>query len=59
MSKTVKVVAKNVFEFEVDDDFSMSFYSAENFLAFAKQAMMQTPQSILMNDAKYKVKVSK
>jgi hypothetical protein len=49
---------KNVVEFEVDDDFNLSNYDSENFVALAKKAVMQTPQSALMNDAKYKVKVA-
>ena len=57
MSQTVKVIVKNVVEFEVDDDFNLSNYDSENFVALAKKAVMQTPQSALMNDAKYKVKV--
>jgi hypothetical protein len=58
MSQVVKVVVKNVVEFEVDDDFNLSNYDSENFVALAKKAVMQTPQSALMNDAKYKVKVA-
>jgi hypothetical protein len=58
MSQVVRVVVKNVVEFEVDDDFNLSNYDSENFVALAKKAVMQTPQSALMNDAKYKVKVA-
>jgi hypothetical protein len=56
MAKTIKVNVKNIIEFEVDDDFEMSNYDLENFVALAKKAVMQIPQSALMNDAKYKVK---
>jgi hypothetical protein len=57
MAKTVKVLVKNVIEFEVEDDFELSNYDSQNFVALAKKAVMQIPQSALMNDAKYKVKV--
>lgn len=57
MAKTIKVNVKNVIEFEVDDDFEMSNYDLENFVALAKKAVLQTPHTALMNDAKYKVKV--
>ncbi|CAB4149081.1 hypothetical protein UFOVP536_43 [uncultured Caudovirales phage] len=56
MSKIIKVVVKNVIEFEVDDNFVMSNYDKANFKALAKKAVMQIPQSGLMNDAKYKIK---
>ena len=59
MSKTSKVNVKNVIEFEVDDDFEMSNFDMQNFVALAKKAVLQIPQSALMNDAKYKVKVEK
>ena len=52
----IKVSVKNLVEFEVDDDFVMSNYDRENFLALAKQAMIQTPQSLIVSDAKYKIK---
>lgn len=58
MSRIVKVVVKNVIDFEVDDNFVMTNYDKENFLVLAKKAMMQIPQSGLMNDAKYKIKNS-
>lgn len=57
MAKTIKVQVKNVIEFEVEDDFEMSNFDMNNFVALAKKAVLQIPQSALMNDAKYKVKV--
>ncbi len=56
MSKIIKVVVKNVIEFEVADDFVMTHYDKANFKALAKKAVMQIPQSGLMNDAKYIIK---
>lgn len=56
-TRTVKVVVKNVIEFEVADDFELSNYDNANFVALAKKAMLQIPQSVLMNDSRYKVKV--
>ena len=55
--KTIKVIVKNVIEFEVDDDYVISNYDTANFVALAKKAVLQIPQSGLMNDAKYKVKI--
>ena len=55
--RTVKVIVKNVIEFEVDDDYEATHYDTANFVALAKKAVMQIPQSGLMNDAKYKVKI--
>jgi hypothetical protein len=55
--RTVKVVVKNVIEFEVDDDYEESNYDKANFIALAKKAILQIPHSGLMNDAKYKVKM--
>ena len=57
MAKTIKVVVKNVVEFEVEDGFELSNFDSGNFVALAKKAVMQMPQSALMNDAKYKVKI--
>lgn len=54
MPKTVKVIFKNAVEFEVHD--SISTWDEEQFIALAKKAFMQTPQSILLNDAKIKIK---
>lgn len=56
MSRTIKVAVRNIIEFEVDDDFEMTNYDTENFLALAKKAIMLTPQSELMNGARYKIK---
>jgi hypothetical protein len=56
MSRIIKVAVRNVIEFEVDDDFEMTNYDSENFLALAKKAIMLTPQSELMNGARYKIK---
>lgn len=56
MAKSVEVVVRNIIEFEVDDDFEMSNYDMENFIALARRAMMEIPQSALMNDARYKVR---
>lgn len=58
MAKTIKVQVKNVIEFEVEDGFEVSNYDLDNFVELAKKAVLQIPQSALMNDAKYKVKVS-
>lgn len=55
--RTIKVIVKNVIEFEVDDDYEVSNYDTANFVALAKKAVLQTPHSALMNDAKYKVKI--
>jgi hypothetical protein len=55
--KTIKVIVKNVIEFEVDDDYEVSHYDTANFVALAKKAVLQIPHSGLMNDAKYKVKI--
>jgi hypothetical protein len=55
--KTIKVIVKNVIEFEVDDDYVISNYDTANFVALAKKAVLQIPQTALMNDAKYKVKI--
>ena len=57
MTKIIKVIVKNVIEFEVDDDFVVTHYDTANFVALARKAMLQSPQSALMNDAKYKVKI--
>lgn len=59
MSRTVKVTVKNVIEFEISDNSDISHYDQANFIALAKKAVMQMPQSELMNSAKYKVKESK
>lgn len=56
MSNIVRVVVKNVFEFEVADGFVLSNFDEANFEALAKQAMFATPQSLLVSDAKFKVK---
>jgi hypothetical protein len=56
MSRVIKIAVRNIIEFEVDDDFEMTNYDSENFLALAKKAIMLTPQSELMNGARYKIK---
>ena len=54
---TVKVIIKNVVEFEVDGE--PSNFDLAQCAELAKRAMMETPQSALVNEAKYKVKVIK
>lgn len=56
MSKIVRVVIKNVIEFEYPDDSPLSNYDKANLLASAKKAMLTVPSSIIANDAKYKIK---
>jgi hypothetical protein len=56
-TKTVKVIVKNIVEFEVADGFELSNYDNENFVALAKKAILQTPITAIMNDGKYKVKI--
>lgn len=57
MSQTVKIIVKNVVEFEIDDSEDLrSNWMREHLLVMAKNAILNTPSSIIANDAKYKLK---
>lgn len=60
MSTTVKVIVKNVIEFEVEDSDRLeeSTWMREHLIVMAKNAMLNTPSSIIANDAKYKLKIA-
>ena len=55
MSRTVRVQVKHFVDFEIPDG-ELSNFDREQLLALSKRALFETPISLLVKDAKYKIK---
>lgn len=57
MTRTVKIVLKNVIELEIDsDEEKLSHWTKAQLKALAKKAFMQQAHSTFVNEGKIKVK---
>lgn len=55
MSRIVRVQIKHYVDFEIPDG-DLSEFDREQLLALSKKALFQTPASLIVKDAKFKIK---